>query len=78
MGHKQKFNTIIYQIKIRYTFECMSGEVYLVPVASISAHTKPRDKQNLLYQQDFDAVQSLYERKPTQYITLLPKDIPEH
>ena len=48
----------------------MSGEVYLVPVASISGHTNPRDSaQKSLYQQDFDAVQSLNEIKPSQYIT---------
>ena len=57
----------------------MSGEVYLVPVASISAHTKPRDNvQNSLYQQYFYAVQTSNGRKPSQYITLLPKVIREH
>ena len=53
--------------------------MYLVSVASISVHTIPRDNaQNLLYQQDFDAMQSLNGRKPSQYIILLPKDIREH
>ena len=57
----------------------MSGEVYLVPVASTSGHTKPHDNvQNSLYGQHFDAVQSLNGRKPSNYITLLQKDLCEH
>ena len=60
---------IVYQLKIHNTFKFMLGKVYLVPVASISGHTKPRDNtQHSLYQQDFDAVQSLNEIKPSQYI----------
>ena len=56
----------------------MSGEVYLVPVASISGHTKPRDNmKNSLYQQYFDALQSLNGIKSSQYIILLPKDLRE-
>ena len=47
-------------MKIHNTFEFMPGNVYLVPVASIYGHTEPRhNAQNLLYQQDFDAIQSL-------------------
>ena len=47
----------------------MLGEVYLVPVDSISGHTKQCDNaQNSLYQQDFDAVQRLNEIKLSQYI----------
>ena len=46
--------------KDSYIFEFMSGEVHLVPVASISGHTKPRDNaHNSLYQHNFDAVQSI-------------------
>ena len=67
---------ILYQLKIHKSFEFMSGEAYLVAVASISGHTKPQDYvQNSLYQQDFDAVQSLNVLKPSQYITFLLKDI---
>ena len=54
----------------------MLGEVYLVPVASISGHTKPRDNaKKSLYQQDFDALQRLNEIQLSQYITFLPKYI---
>ena len=61
---------INYQLKIHNKFEFMSGEVYVVPVASISGHTKPCDNaQNSLYQQDVDAVQSLSGIKPSHYIT---------
>ena len=57
----------------------MSGEVYLVPVASISGHRKPHfNAQNSLYQQSFDAVQSLNRRKHSQYIKLLPKGLHEN
>ena len=57
----------------------MLGEVYLVPVASIPGHTKPRDNaQHSLYQQDFDTVESLNGIKPSQYIIILPKGIREH
>ena len=69
---------ILYQLKINNTFEFMFVEVHLVPVASISGHTKPRDNaQNSLYQQDVDAVQSLNAIKTSQYITFLPNDIHE-
>ena len=48
-------------------------------VASIYGHTKTRDHtQNSLYKQDFDAVQSLNRRKPSQYIILEPKGIRGH
>ena len=43
----------------------MSGLFYLVPLTSISGHTRPHDNaQNSLYQQDFDTVQISNEKKP--------------